>query len=180
MKVINLLPPERSLALTREYYVRLATLAALAAAFLAGAAMLLMLPTYYYLTTALAVKRVDLVERAAPPEETGEYAAQEAALVSRIALVESTQANSSASTLVRAVLAVPHVDVRVLNLNYTPKLAEKPGTLLVSGVADSREALRAYQNALQGAAFAVTAELPVAAYAKDTNIPFTITVTLRS
>lgn len=180
MKVINLLPPERSLGLTREYYLRLATLGALAVAFLACSAMLLLVPTYYYLTTALTVKRADLALRAAPPEVTGEFSEQEAALASRIALVEAVQANPAVSTLVREVLAVSRSNVRVLNLNYTPKLAEKPGILLVSGVADSREALRAYQNALQGAAFATAAELPVAAYAKDANIPFTITVTLRS
>lgn len=180
MKLINLLPPERSLGLTREYYLRLATLGALVVAFLAFSAMLLLLPTYYYLTTALATKRADLALRAAPPEVSGEFAVEEAALASRIAIVEAVQTNASASTLVRDMLAVSRRGVRVQNLNYTPKVAEKPGILLVSGVADTRESLRAYQNALLGAAFAAAAELPVAAYAKDTNIPFTITVTLRS
>lgn len=180
MNVINLLPPERTAALTREYYLRLATLAALVVSALAMAAMLLLLPTYYYLTTTLRVKQADLALRTAPPEVTEEVSEQEAALMSRIALVEAIGNNPSASALVRAALSVPRTSVRILNLNYTPKQGEKPGVLLVSGVAASREALRAYQNALQGAAFAATAELPVAAYAKDANIPFTITVTLRS
>jgi hypothetical protein len=57
-------------------------------------------------------------------------------------------------------------------------MGKAPGTLSVSGIAVTRGALRAYQLALQSAPFAVAANLPVSAYAKDTDIAFTITVTL--
>jgi len=52
-------------------------------------------------------------------------------------------------------------------------------TALNFGIAATRDALRNYQIALQNAAFARAADLPVSAYAKDSNISFNITITLK-
>jgi len=61
-------------------------------------------------------------------------------------------------------------------LEFTAEDGKK--ILSVSGTAANREALRTYQLALQGAPFTLTAALPVSAYAKDSDIAFTITITL--
>ena len=62
--------------------------------------------------------------------------------------------------------------------SYTPSSSSGSGTIALSGISATRDALRGYQLALQGAPFARSAALPVSAYAKDANIDFTITITL--
>ena len=78
----------------------------------------------------------------------------------------------------RAVLAISHPGITLSGFDYVPGAGKNPGTLAISGTAATRDTLRNYQTALQSAPFAVTANLPVSAYAKDTGIPFSITVTL--
>ena len=84
----------------------------------------------------------------------------------------------SASGIIHAALVVPRPGITLSSLTYTPTANKVPGTLAVSGVASTRDALRNYQLALQEAPFAISATLPVSAYAQDTNIAFTITVTM--
>ena len=79
---------------------------------------------------------------------------------------------------VNATLAVPRPGVTLSSFTYVPAAGTNPGTLAISGRAATRDALRSYQLALQSAALARSAVLPVSAYAPDANIAFTVTVTL--
>ena len=76
------------------------------------------------------------------------------------------------------VLVIPRPGIVLSGFDYEPSVGKSAGTLAVSGTATTRDALRNYQLALEGASFARSADLPVSAYAKDTDITFTITVTL--
>ena len=84
----------------------------------------------------------------------------------------------SASGIFRTVLAVSRPGITLSGFAYTPAGDKAPRVLILSGAAATRDALRSYQLALQGASFALSATLPVSAYAKDTDIAFAITVTL--
>ncbi|OGG78452.1 hypothetical protein A3A36_02030 [Candidatus Kaiserbacteria bacterium RIFCSPLOWO2_01_FULL_52_12b] len=84
----------------------------------------------------------------------------------------------SVSAIVRAALGVSRQGIAVSSVTYTRGAGSKPSVITISGMAATRNALRKYQLALQGAPFARAVDLPVSVYAKDTDNVFTATITL--
>jgi hypothetical protein len=80
--------------------------------------------------------------------------------------------------IMRKVLDISHPGIALSGFLYLPANGKKPGTLSISGSSATRDTLRGYQTAIQSAPFVKSADLPVSAYAKDTDIAFTITVIL--
>lgn len=179
-QVTDLLPPDRQRALSRAYWLRLGTLFALLLTLLTAAAAVLLLPTYLYLSGSASAKaeRLASMEAVLGSEEEAELAARLSTLGSDATTLRSLSSAPQASAILRALLDVRRRSVTLSSISYTALSADQPGTLAVTGTASTREALRAYQLALAGAPFSQGAGLPVSAYAKDANIPFTITVTL--
>lgn len=177
---MDLLPAERSSALRREYFLRLGVVSALVVALLVGVTAVLMLPTYVYLSNTAAAKQAHLANiesTLASSDETG-LAARLAALSGDAAILMALGDTPSATGISREALAVPRPGISLSGFSYLPKVGKTPGTFALSGVATTRDSLRQYQLALQGVSFATAADLPVSAYAKDTDIAFTITLTL--
>lgn len=177
---INLLPPERQRALSREYALRLVTVAALLLTALTLCAAILLAPTYVFLAKSAVAKKEQLssIESAFSTADEKALSAHLAALASGTALLAALARSPSASATVREALAVPHPGVALTGLAYTAAAGKARGTLAISGAAATRDALRRYQIALEGAPFAASADLPVSAYAKEADISFTITLTL--
>lgn len=179
-KLINLLPLERQKKLFREYFLRLSVVfIALVTALTLVAAMFL-LPTYVFLTQGAATKTSHLanIESALASSDGKTLSAHLNALSNNADLLLSLGETPSASSVLRAMLAVPRSGISLSGFSYTPATRNVPGLVLISGRSQTREYLRSYQLALENTSFASSADLPVSAYAKDTNIAFTITVTL--
>ena len=179
-ELTNLLPPERQRALSREYLLRLGTVAAALITILTFAAALLLLPTYMFLGQSAAAKGAHLanVENILSSSDEKTFSARLAVLSSDAAALLALGSIPSASTIVRTALAIQRPGITLSGFGYTPATAKVPGTLAITGTAATRDALRSYQLALSSAPFAAAANLPVSAYAKDADITFTITVTL--
>lgn len=178
--LINLLPPERQRALAKEYFVRLGVVAALLLTVLTIAAGILLLPTYVFLSQSAAAKRAQLtsVESVLSAADEENMSGRLAVLANEAARLVVLEKEPSASAVVRAVLNIPRPGVILSEFRYVRAEGKAPGTLAVSGTASTRDALRSYQLALRSTPFARTANLPVSAYAKDSNISFTVTLTL--
>ena len=176
----NLLPNERRDALVRSYFLRLAVVAVVAASLLIVASMILLVPTYILLTDSMRTKEDHLAAIEAALVSTNQTALSSrlAALSDDAAALSRLTQNPSVSAIIRSALALSRPGVTLSNISYTPSDGANAGMLAISGIARTREALRNYQLVLQGASFAKAAVLPVSAYAKDSNIAFTITVTL--
>lgn len=176
----DLLPPERRRALKRSYIRRLFVAAAILAALLAVAADALLLPTYRYLANAERAKEVQLaaLTAAVANAEQGASAKRFTELEADAETLDALGTPPSASAILRSALAVPRPGVTLTSFNYAPATGAKSGALTLVGTAASRDDLRAYQLALSGTAGFAGADLPVSSFAKDSDIPFTITVTL--
>ncbi len=176
----NLLPPERQRAIFRNYLMRFSVVAAFLTVALVCAAALLLLPTYVFLAKSSVAKKGHLasIESALSAADEASLSARLSALASDATQLSALRDAPSGSAVIRQALAVPHPGVILSGFTYTPTAPKKPGTLAISGTAATRGALRAYQLALQSTAFATSADVPVSAYAKDTDIAFAITVTL--
>jgi len=176
----DLLPIERRNAISREYFLRLGVTASLFVTALVFAAMLLLVPTYVFLSESMRTKESHLASIDAAFSSTDEAAlsARFTALSENAAKLSALALAPSASATIRSVLALSRPGIALSGLTYTAPSGTRPGTLSVSGTAMTRDALRNYQLALSSLPFATAADLPVSAYAKDSDISFTISVTL--
>ncbi len=177
--LLNLLPPERMQHLLRAYHVRLAVVGLLFGTSLIAVAALLLLPAYRFATDSLQAQRVLLESReAAATTAQPDLTERLEALEHNEKLLLALRGVPSASATIRQTLEVPHVGVRVVSISYTPPTEKQTSiALIVSGIATSRDALQAYERAFKAAPFVTSVNLPLSAYAKDTAIPFAITIT---
>ncbi|MHB1163354.1 MAG: hypothetical protein ACYCZZ_02425 [Minisyncoccota bacterium] len=179
-ELTNLLPSSRRKAISHEYFSRLGVVVVALVVVLVLAAGVLLVPTYVFLSESTSVKKahLDAVQSTLTSSNEKELSARLTALSNEAADLVALAARPSASVIIRDALAVARPGVTLSGITYTPVVGKNPGTLALSGIATTRDALRNYQLALQSASFARAADLPVSAYAKDTNIIFMITVTL--
>lgn len=179
-ELTNLLPNERKRALRHDYFVRLGAVAALMVTALALSAAVLLLPAYIFLTARASAEKAHLATSKSTLSSSGNAAFSEQldALSNNTVLLSALAGAPSVSAIIRNALAIPHLGIALSSFTYASATDKNNNTLAISGIAITRDALRNYQLALQSAPFARSADLPVSAYAKDTDIAFTVTVTL--
>ncbi|HVB20266.1 MAG TPA: hypothetical protein VNF51_03255 [Candidatus Paceibacterota bacterium] len=181
-ELTNLLPSKRQSVLTHDYFLRLGVVGVVLLITLTFIAAILLIPAYVFLQQNAGAKAARLASIESTLSSTNETAlsVRLTALTEDVATLTALASAPSASAIIRTMLAVPHSGIALSGLTYTPVSGKVPETLALFGVAATRDALRAYQLALQGAPSVLSATLPVSAYANDTNIIFTITVTFSS
>jgi hypothetical protein len=132
-----------------------------------------------FLSTQISEQNAELTALGSAFQNADQQAADArlSALHANAAYLGTLAHTQSMSTVLRATLAVPHQSVHVNGVTFTGPTADAPAGMTVSGTADSRDALRTYYLALQSAPGVASADLPVSAYAKESDIPFTITLT---
>ena len=179
-ELIDLMPEERRRTLRRSYFLRLGVVITLLLALLIVSAAALLLPTYVYLSEKVNTENALLTSIDAGLASADGTALSDrlATLSSDAALLSTLGSTPSATAIITKALAVAHPGVTLSGFSYTPAGRNSPGTLVIGGIAATRDGLRSYQLALQGASFASAADLPVSAYAQNTDIAFSITVTL--
>ena len=177
----NVLPEERTRALRRKYFVRLGVVALVCIAVLVAAHGVMLFPSYIALQQAAAEKEIQvaaLSERLGSSQD--EITTRAAALKENAVYLARLAKTPSASGDIRAILAQNRPDVRITDISFAAPTGTSGkaavGKIVVSGVAATREALRAYNVALSGLPFITKADLPVSAYARDTDISFSITL----
>lgn len=176
----NLIPPERQRAFRHDYFIRLGVVATALAVSLVLAAAVLLLPTYVLLAESAKTEKARLagIQSTASSSDEAILSAQLTALSNNAATLLSLAKTRSVSPIISTVLAISRSGVTLSGFAYALNKNKGLATIAVSGTAATRDALRSYQIALQGAPFARSADLPVSAYAKDADIAFTITITL--
>lgn len=176
---MNLLPDTRKQALVRLYLTRVGVVAAL---LLSGVFLVhttLTLPSYLYLHQQVTERTQELAglgEKLAGSKER-EVSARITALNASATYLSHTESKVTASGAMRAVGSVPHTGVKLTGFSFSQPLAVGSAPkMTLSGNAVSREALRAYVSALGTLPYITKVDLPISAYAKETDIDFTITL----
>lgn len=138
-----------------------------------------MLPSFLHIEQLQRVYEGDLAglgEKLAGLEEKT-IRARVTTLETRAQELQQTAQGSTASSVVRAVIAVPHPGIHIDHLSFTRKGEGQEATMIVAGVAASREVLRAYSGTLSLLPYVTKADLPISSFAKEADIPFSITLT---
>ncbi len=179
-ELTNLLPFERQRILARDYYVRLGVVVVVFMIGITFAAGVLLVPTYVFLIGSSNAKEMRLANL-----KSTLASGDEAALSNRLTALSSdittltTLSNApAASAIMRTLLSISRPGIKISSFVYAAAAEDAPGTVAISGTAATRDALRNYQLALQSTPSITSADLPISAFAKDSSIPFTITVTL--
>lgn len=176
---MNLLPEARKDALTRLYQFRLAVVGVLMLGGVLAVHAVGMLPSFLYIQQLHRVYETDLAglgQKLAGLEEKT-IRARVATLETRAQELQKTAHGSTASNVVRAVVSVPHPGIHIDHLSFTRKGGDQESSMVIAGIATSREVLRAYSSTLSLLPYVTKADLPISSFAKETDIPFSITLT---
>ncbi|OGG81302.1 hypothetical protein A3H77_00770 [Candidatus Kaiserbacteria bacterium RIFCSPLOWO2_02_FULL_56_11] len=180
-ELTNLLPEVNVRAFRRSYFTHLFIVATIMLLVLMGIHSVLLMPTHLLLSSHIETREEQLEFLA-----TSGISEEEATLQERLATLAETaerigalRTAPSAVSTVADVLAVDRTRVTLSGLSYGARGGEGPSVTL-TGVANTREDLRRYQLAFQSMPFVAVADLPVSTYAKEAQIPFTITLVLVS
>lgn len=178
-ELTNLLPTERSRAFRHEYFLRLVTVTLLVVSFVVVACGVMLVPSYLAFTDALKSKQEDLarVSSVLESSEEKEVGARLAQLEADGAHLARLASMSSVSGMARSVLAVPRPGITLEQFAYSPGKEAGEQSIMLSGKAQTRDALRQYNLALTALPFVKRSDLPISAYAQETDLMFTITLT---
>jgi hypothetical protein len=177
IELTNLLPEAESNDYRTRYYLRVATVALYALVILILMHALLLVPTYLYFAEDMRQKQSSFEQLS----ERLELMKDEES-VARIAYIEEEARrllshNGSTKVLpaLHGILSTPRPGVVLDGFSVTPYDVEDE-RIVVTGVADSREALQAFRQSLLKNSNAKTVELPIGAFAKESEIPFELIV----
>lgn len=177
--LINLLSPERTRAFSQGYFYRLGTVVALGFALMLVLHAMMLAPAYFTLAEAKANEATLLAAVNERLSSAGDKAITErlAALGKQSEHLVRLSGVPSATATMRAALLLPRSGITLTGLSFTPPAGKTGGQLRLTGTAVSRDALRSYQSTLGTLPTVTSVDLPISAYAKESDIPFTITLT---
>jgi hypothetical protein len=178
-ELTNLLPRSAARALRREYFVRLTTVALALATLAIVIHGVLLFPAYLYAHKEVTRQQAELDQAAADESsnEERDTAARVKAVQGDIEYLGRLATYPTASGAVRAVIGVPHPGIALSGFTFAAAATGKGPEMTVSGTASTRDALRLYVESLGQLPYVSKADLPISAYAKESQIPFTITLT---
>ena len=176
--MINLIPENAKSRVRREYLARTGAVWLFLFATALTASAIFLMPTYVLYIRQSGDLHTDKTEPEGRAEEYARITAslEEAAVFAQ--QLSQKDASITASEILTHVERARNEGVTLLGL-YAAREKEKV-KIEVRGAARSRESLRTFQDALRRDAFFLDAQVPVSDLARDTDLTFTMTLTLRT
>jgi hypothetical protein len=183
----NLIPPHGRTLVHREYIARLVSVYALMIAVVVIAAATLLMPQYLFVQA-----RQETIEASRHSEADSETAFKEheKLITDMNSLVRELNALAPSlpvTEVLRTLDDVPRTGVRVTGFQFPkgdywnpaapPDQSMNP-VFQMTGQATSRATLASFRGALEATPLIETAQVPLSDLARDTNLTFTMTVTL--
>lgn len=177
----NLLPKAYKRALRMGYFMRLATIGCILATILVIIHGILLLPSLVFSHANTQAKEAELaaLKQSLVTTETLDADARITSLRDDSTYLLRLGTVASASASLRQLLAVPRPGIRLTGFTLAEATSEGGAKVTVAGMALNRDSVRAYVAALGRVPFVQTADLPISTYAKERDIPFIISLTLK-
>lgn len=176
--MINLIPPEGKKVIIKEYLARVATVWSYICMFACVGGGVALIPTYVFFTHQLQTME------SGPAEHTTEIVAEYQKTLETLkeATVVASQLGRTTPS-VEASAVVHHLEEALTDDialgGLAVSLDDSKTKIEARGVARTRDSLRRFVEALKKDAFFAEAKIPVSDLAKDTNLPFSVSLTLR-
>ncbi len=176
--LINLLPKSITKAFLRDYRFRVATFGLVLVAFVIFINGLLLIPAYLYAHTHIVALQTKLngIDQSTKTDDQTQITTRLSNLSKEQKYLIQKQKAPQASALLNAVLKVSRPGIALSSFTVTMPEGSGSGTIILAGNADTREDLRAYTVALGTLPFISSVNLPISAYASESDIAFTITL----
>lgn len=178
-ELTNLLPRSARRALRREYFARVATTALGLIVLALGIHAVLLLPAYMYAQQEASRQQAELDRLSADATSAGErnVEGRVAAVQADITYLSRLATLPTGSNAVRAIAAIPHPGIKLTGFTFAaPTEDGGAARMTVSGTSATRDSLRLYVESLGQLPYISKADLPISSYAKEIDIPFTITL----
>lgn len=181
--VTNFLPPDRIHAFKRGYVLRLTTVVLGLFIGVLIAHGILLVPSYVYTTDRFVrlTAEMQMLSLAMEDRANENVSARLQSIETTGATILQSVTTASASAVLAQVLAVPRPAIALSGMSVDVA-KEKGGMhkMRITGIANTREALRSYYLALTQLPSVSGVDLPLSAYAKDTDIAFSMDVQITS
>lgn len=174
--MINLIPPAARRAVIKEYWIRVCTVWFFLITFAALSVTILKTPTLM-VVLAQSAQYSDAMSAAAKEQEASELSEASIESANRQAIHLMSSASSTPFSVVMRelrALSGTGVVIKEFTLNRTEGTL---GTIMITGIADSRSALTGFNDAIKAHPLFTDAVLPIANLAQDRDINFQITIT---
>ncbi len=177
-ELTNLIPRDRRKAIDGLYTIRLASVGILFLSFLVLSAVLFRIPSYLYEFGQVQTQKQDLATLTSRLQESQgqSVTSRFKTLNENIAYMSRLATSSQATAVTAAILNVPHPGIVIKGMSYSPSTKSSDGKMTLTGTASTRAALHQYMDALSAQPYVKNVDLPISAYAKESDIPFTTTL----
>ncbi len=175
--MINLIPPQGHSALRHEYMLRIASMYCFILGGVLVASAALMIPTYVLTSSQLEAVRSDNSEN---HETTQAFSRASEEIKTATAMMSQLRVTESAivySTIIEEIVRSAPNGIAFTTFQGRPEEDELT-QITIQGLASTRNALASFKNALESSVMFEKADIPISDLARDTNLPFVVTVTL--
>ncbi len=171
--MINLIPPEGHRLLKREYLLRVSSTFLVLLGFLVLVLASAHIPAYVLVDSQMQVLDTAVEkegERKGAVEEVEEIVKRSSVLVGRL--------KSSPSQSVETTAILGEIQKHALQgISLETFQIQNTGVVLVQGVAATREVLAQFKASIESSDLFLKAEVPISDLARDTKLPFGMTIT---
>lgn len=176
--MINLIPAVARKRIIFEYWVRVvsAWLGILSGVFAIVAVLLI--PIYTLVNSKIGVYEGPAAEARTAVSKFDLSSAPLVQASQRAALITNLRRQESFSALIDNIQSLATTTVTIENYGLT-RTKESVNPIKVTGVADNRQALASFREALRNEPNIKTVDLPISNLAQDKDIEFTLTITLQ-
>lgn len=177
--MVNLIPQALRTMIRREYRLRLAVVASLAACFVFAAAAALLIPSYFLAATLqkAVLREQALLDQSLARKNLSDAAEQiRSAQALSVALDQHLALPRPSEALAQITAARP-AGITVTRLEYAT--GGRGATVRISGVSDTREHLLAYKQNLAALPQVSSVDLPLENLAKSSGAPYAMVVELK-
>lgn len=176
--MINLIPPEAKKHVRNEYWVRVISVWLMLLG--AGALMVGVLYVPVYVLIQSQLESYSSKYEVASSENSEFVAAEkEVQRANTVALLLSSKKESvKFSDLLETLESLSGPAVAINDFSFSRTETEKVSNITIIGIAQSRQALVAFSQAIENDELFESAEIPISNLAKDSDIPFSIRIVL--
>ncbi len=179
--MINVLPTEEKQSIKKEYYLRLATIHFFFIALMALVASGLLVPSYLYSNTKIDLLKNRLAEMNKTQPDLNEEDLSKIISDINNTLLLLYKGNSKydiSNNVLGTILALRTPGVTFNHIGYIER-NDANRIVEVLGIAQSREALRVFQDKLEKDPRIAGVDLPISNFTKRTNIDFKVTIKMK-
>ena len=177
---MQLLPPQETVKIHREYHARLAVVALGLFTITLFLGVLFLLPAYFLSSQRedASVGSARALKDSVALRNKNDLAPSIALAKNKLNALADANAGVPANELIATALRKQGAGIHLTLLSVSR--AEAGGrTLLLSGTADNRDVLLAFRRAVSGEKVFASVEVPVSDFAKDSALPFSLHATVK-